>query len=816
MINVSNEFKTAMKQPIKELKAYIKQGEVEIRSEDDLINFKISAEGNLCKTVMRKFEGKYKGNHNLLGTQITPYLGVKLPDNSYEYAGYGSFLITEMTDVKDSEYTTVVAYDKMIMTMIDYKVQYGYPMTLGAYTNLLCQACGLELATTNFANSDWIIPYELYENFVGIKYRDVFTQIAEATGTIIMIGNDDKVYLKTPIATSEQLTYANMFKLKLEPMYGQINSVVLSRQPQEDNVIHNDDVSITFGSTTKNLFKGDQERIFGTSQCTIFDNTFEFYADGSQTGTIYPAHKGYYNVGRLKPNTKYTWYVEVLEKSGNTGYHSGGSSNNGQATSVWTGFNSSLYTDMSVGAKKVFVATTTDLSTANNNSQMYWFWVNFYAGNVGKVKIRYMLVEGEHTLTSISSYVAFKPMGTTEFKISNNEIIDKDRETAIIPIFNNLNGIKYYPFEADTEGLGWYEIGDKITIMNNLGELFETIIFNYSVSVDGSIKEKLYSRALNKTETKYQFAGTINQRIKKTEIEVDKQKNTITSLVSDMYDEDGVVNENYTKIYQDLTNIVNSVQQSGGGNLAINSVMFGYTTNGSTKVPTGWTISGSGTLDIQSSPEALSNGISGNVFTLNDKTAKQRIYVKPDDPSISEALKTYYTFSCKIKKGSVGSCYVKISNANESRTIPLDVGVSSFYGEYELKELLPTTGYYDLEFYGSAGSDATFTDVMFAVGKYKSQWQQANGETMNTQVNISVDGVLVKSSIYLGDYTIMSPLEFAGYSIINGTLTKVFSLNKDTTNVKKLRSTDEITMTPIKIVPQTTGDVTGWAFVPST
>lgn len=87
---------------------------------------------------------------------------------------------------------------------------------------------------------------------------------------------------------------------------------------------------------------------------------------------------------------------------------------------------------------------------------------------------------------------------------------------------------------------------------------------------------------------------------------------------------------------------------------------------------------------------------------------------------------------------------------------------------------------------------------------------------MNTQVNINVDGVLVKSSVYEGDYTVMSPLEFAGYSNINGTITKVFSLNKDITEVKKLEAEDEITMIPIKIVPITSGDIQGWAFVPST
>ena len=59
--------------------------------------------------------------------------------------------------------------------------------------------------------------------------------------------------------------------------------------------------------------------------------------------------------------------------------------------------------------------------------------------------------------------------------------------------------------------------------------------------------------------------------------------------------------------------------------------------------------------------------------------------------------------------------------------------------------------YYDIEFYGSEGSNATFTDNMFAIGKYKTQWAQASGEIMNTQVNININGVLVKSSVFEGD-----------------------------------------------------------------
>lgn len=641
MITVSNDFKTAMKQPIKEIQAYLDYGDDIIRDSDDLISFKISCDSGLCKTAMRKLEAKYLGSHNLLGKWVRAVYGVRLADGSFEFLDYGSFLVTELTVSKDTDTTTIVAYDKMINAMTTYTtLDIEYPVSLIDYTRVLCDSCGLELGNVAFDNAmnDWQITQELWENIEGITYRDIFVQIAQATASTCIIGADDKVYFKSLTDTGESLTYDNMFKLKLENLYGKINSVIIGRDP--------------------------------------------------------------------------------------------------------------------IVGEDVFLKD--DNSIAEN--------------------------------------------GLTEYRITNNEIIDKDRENAITPIFNALNGVSYYPFEATTEGLGWYEIADSIDIINDAGEVFNTSLFNYAITVDGSLKETLKTSAETQTQTQYQYATSISKRVKNTEVLVNKQEQYIQLLVSD-------TNEKYTKIYQDIDNIVNSVQNSGGNNLIKDSVMFAYAND---NVHTDWDVESSGTLTIQSDTEALANGgLSGHSFILLDKTARQTVRVDGGGNSI-------YTFSTKIKKDSAGSCYVKLYNSLEEHTIEIPNGTSAYYTDYEIKGVTPKENYFVVEFYGTADSNATFTDNMLALGEYKSQWTQANGEVMNTQVNISVDGVLVKSSVYLGDYTVMSPLEFAGYSNINGTMTRVFSLNKDVTEVEKLRAKAEVTMAPIKIVPITTGDLQGWAFVPST
>ena len=644
MINVSDKFKERMKRRMKEIDASISYDSGMIRSRDDLISFRISCESGMCKASMRKLEVKYKGKLNLLDKWIKPSFGVRLENGDFDYINYGSFLVTKITHTKNTGVTNIVAYDKMINSMKTYqKLEIEYPISLYNYTLKLCEACDLELYNTTLNLSTLEIDKELWENISGITYRDIFVQIAQITCTTCII-SEDKIYFKPITDTKEKLTYGNMKKLKLEPIYGEINSVVLGRDP-----IVGEDV-----------FLKDDESI-----------------------------------------------------------------------------------------------------------------------NIN---------------------------GLTEFRISNNEIIDKKRETVINDIYNEFKGISFYPFETTTEAFGWYEIGDKFIIENNLGEQFNCVLFNYNITVDGAIKEVLKTTAETKTQSQYQYATKISKRIANTEIIVDKQNQQIIATIDKVND----VEELGTQLLQTVNNFMLSVKKTGTNNLLKNSVMFAYNDG----VPSDWKVSENGELSISSNTESITAGcVSGHSFTLKEKTVKQRVHVKAD--SEHEVDKVYYSFSTKIKKDVTGNCYIKIYNTNEEYKIELPIGQSSFYGSYEIKALLPTDNYYDIEFYGSEDSNATFTDNMFSIGEYAITWSQASGEIMNTQVNINLDGVLVKSSIYQGDYTVMSPLEFAGYSNINGIITKVFSLNKDTTQVKKLKAEDEITMDPIKIVPITEGEIQGWAFVPS-
>lgn len=777
-----------MKQPVKEIQAFINYDENVIRDSDDLISFKISCDSGLCKTAMRKLEAQYLGSHNLLGKWVKVGFGVRLSDGGFDLIDYGSFLVTELTETKDTEITSIVAYDKMVNAMTPYqKLDIEYPIDLFTYTQKLCEACNLELTNeyfneskaTVFDNSMWDLSDGAIINANGNLELHHFG--SSVTMGLTWDKKDRTLYVQfTLVSGGYYLCHIDCFNENGESI-GAISSN--STSTVEDNSL----LTVRFGGDDQS---GD-----------ILQNakyiTLRFYSGPEYASQPYTIS----NVSVCNPdNFMNDWQItqELWENIEGITYRD-----------IFTQIAQATATTCIIHEDKVYFKPLTDTGENLTYDNLFKLKLEALYGEINSVVLSRAQIEGE--IVSLQNDASVQTNGVTEFKIESNEIIDKDRENAIFPIFNALNGVSYYPFEATTEGLGWYEIGDNITIVNDLGEEYKTSLFNYSITIDGSVKETLKATAENKTQSQYQYANTVSKQIRNTEIIVNKQEQTIKAIVSEM---DGV-NDRFTSIEQDIENINFNVQNGGGSNLIRNSVMFAYETeNDSVKSVANWELEDGGTLTIVSDVDLqTSGGMSAHGFSLSNKRVRtEKIPVKP----FNENNPVYYSFSTKVKTDSVGGWYVKIYNpdVNEEYTLPLEeVSETSNLVEYELSALKPSGDYYIIEFYGSADSNVIFTDNMLAVGEQKSQWTQANGEVMNTQVNISLDGIVVKSTQYLGSYTVISPVEFSGYADVNGTPTKIFTLNGSITEIRKLLAEEEIAMPPLKIVPVNSGELQGWAFV---
>lgn len=436
---------------------------------------------------------------------------------------------------------------------------------------------------------------------------------------------------------------------------------------------------------------------------------------------------------------------------------------------------------------------------------------NEYVGGINTVVYGQSNISGQEE--SVQDNEDVEENGIKQLVINDNYFAyTSEKRSALVQAGTRLFGLQYMPVqELKTIGFAYLDCTDIVKVEDLDENNYYVIPFNHTIKYNGVLYDSFSSENSSINEQIYENKNTNANSASQIEITVDRALKEIRSIVKDVYEEDGVIQEQFTQVYQDVRNIINTVQNAGGANLIKNSVMFALDAEGE---PTEWETTGTGTIETDTSAEALSNGgISGHIFTLHDLTIKQTIAVTADSETITD--KTYYSFACRVLKGLTGTGYVKIYNDVEEYQINIENNRSYYYEQIELTGLLPKSNYYIIEVYGSS-EGVTFTDLMLNIGEYKTQWQQASGEIMNTQVNINIDGVLVKSSVYEGDYTVMSPLEFAGYSKINGVMTKVFSLNKDTTEMEKIKVVNGIEMPPIKVIPILTGNKQGWAFVPLT
>lgn len=659
MITHNSRFAELATAPVKQIRVRFDDqtddsGTRDFASGDQLMSATMSSLGQFIGVATKKMVAKALGDWSVIRDHhYDAYLAIwDATANAWNEIYLGQFIVDNVAWDIDAGSSTITMYDALYVAG---NTLYGlpdslFPCTVAQLAAAVATTFGSDLSFGTLPNGTYTITENLWKTINNATMKDVVQSIAEATGTTARMTGDTLVF-KQYAVNSEVMTADNMLKFKIGQRWGAVNSIVLSRMPQNDNIVENNDLSVA-------------------------------------------------------------------------------------------------------------------------------------------------------------------AIGITAITIVNNQIMDDARATLIQPLYDFLVGgnlitsphIVQDDIEADTEGHGWYEVGDAFTVTVGASS-YKTIITETQLTLEGSIKETIKSKIPLPTDINYGTAGGIQKSIYDTEIKVDKQQNQITSIVSRQDITDGVVSDNYTELKQDIDDITATVLATGGNNLVENSVGFALKTDQSLDL---WALTGTGTAVSQSSPGSLAYGaLSGYEIDLAGTSPKitQRIPV-----TIGKA----YSLSFRAKKNSTGTAQIKLSNTTDSFIVNLAASTAYNWQEFKIENFVPTVNYLDVAISGASPDSFAITDLMVNVGENASIWSQAADEVMSQNVTINKNGIVVKNSVYAGDFTQITPLEFAGYSNASGTQKKVFSLNRDVTTVEKLQANSGITMTPIKIVPITTGTIQGWAFVKNT
>lgn len=344
--------------------------------------------------------------------------------------------------------------------------------------------------------------------------------------------------------------------------------------------------------------------------------------------------------------------------------------------------------------------------------------------------------------------------------------------------------VDYVDFEDVTEIQELTRIVDEVSLMTTETSIIATVTNSQEYSNDLLSKANAkdlenYATTDALEEAKTDLAGTMDEKIGKIDFTPYATKTEVTTTAEALD----------TKF-----------SSSGGVNLIKNSVGFAGTDF--------WNVS----LDKDSYGVTLGSIDTQQGGTIDEKGSGSAFIIKgaklSQDFSISA---NNLTLSAIVKKPTGVSGYIQVE---------YDSGLVEKYDllstkEYDFEKvqfiISPTGNNFTVTLYGGIQNDLIVTSLMVNVGNVALQWQHSSGEVYNTNVLMDLNGIRVISNQYNG-YTSITPEEFSGYAEVDGEMKRVFTLNKEVTEMEKVKVRSEIAMSPIKVVP-VQGTYNGWAFI---
>lgn len=226
-------------------------------------------------------------------TELELQMGISY-NGTTNYYSLGNFLVTKPStdDVKDKTTFEALDYTKKFNKTFD-SSRLDFPCTASQLAQYCCNECGVELATPNFTNSDFVITNNQYETTD--SYRNVMQDIGKLSYSWVRIGWDNKCYIdfSVPIDTIndyDKIMPTNYYDLSYQRKpFGPVNRVVIGMTNVEgENAYVEDSKSIeqnglcelqimdnnlTYTPELRKLVKDSAKKLFGLTYTPLEINT---------------------------------------------------------------------------------------------------------------------------------------------------------------------------------------------------------------------------------------------------------------------------------------------------------------------------------------------------------------------------------------------------------------------------------------------------------------------------------------------------------------------------------------------------------------
>ena len=156
-------------------------------------------DGNFIGTfVMKRLELTYSDSDlEFKQKEFNAYKEYKLDDGTWESIDYGTFIVQAVEESDTKEEIKVTAYDYALKFANQYVTELDYTsetVTLLQVLQECCNKCGVELATTDFANSGFLVDGNQFVE--SSMFGNVVSAVAGISCNFAKIKADNKLYLE--------------------------------------------------------------------------------------------------------------------------------------------------------------------------------------------------------------------------------------------------------------------------------------------------------------------------------------------------------------------------------------------------------------------------------------------------------------------------------------------------------------------------------------------------------------------------------------------------------------------------------------------
>lgn len=597
-------------------------------------------EGNIFGTaIARTLDFEIENIVDLEKKEFEYFTGIRVEDTVH-YISLGKFITTDVEPGDTTLINKVSSMDYMLKANIQYETKLDYSSKKVTILDVLEEAssnAGLELATKEFANSDFIVDSNQFE--VDAIIRQVFQAVAGISGTFAKIRSDNKLYFITPkLIDSKKYTVKEVHKM----LVADLNKLKVRTITNDLKVL-----------------------------------------------------------GIEKESTKQV--DEMLVKSMNN-----------------------------IAVKRL----TTNINEPSLEKQSDYTELvlkrNTHPINV--VSIGMSQVEGENITLRDEESIAENGENYLTINDTPFAYTQEKREQLIVALYEKVKGFSYTAYELKGQCKPYLETGDPIWVLDADGAITSSFLFRFTYKSPNGLESEMSAPSIIKSTVEYQNVPSDLERIRRTEIIVDKQQGTIDAIIDKQTEDGSKINslqanadettDTISKIIEDyqeqiaqlkltIDGLTNTVSTKGGGNI------FSYSKENWNESITEYT-----------NTDLKQNSISGLGYELVIGTTKQEVQLKNG----------IYTISF---------LYKNINNLDNAKVI---INGESFNLEYTNnkwkefeKTINVTANTISISFVTDTNNAIYITDLMGNIGAEKQTWEQNANETYTDTVQIG-KGIQVNSS----------------------------------------------------------------------